>query len=85
MISETLKAVLNKLISRGIVYPHNHMRLPNLMRMGWKAHERGEVKDAIYNGIRKGYIIVVKQDKKAFAIPRHKIGEINQLLYGGTF
>lgn len=68
-------AVLSKLMSRRIIHKH-HIRLPTLLKCGWKPHEKRLVKEAVYSLIKKGYICWVKRDKKALSINKEKTSEI---------
>lgn len=71
-------AVLQKLLVRKVIHAH-HMRLPNLMRCGWKPNEKHFVKKAIENLIRKGYICWIKRGQKALSLNKEKIAEITQM------
>ena len=69
-------AVIKKLLSRGVIYPHNHIRLVTLLRCGWKSHERGAVKEAVDRLVKAGLLIWVKKSKKAIALDKRRLKEI---------
>lgn len=75
-------AVLQKLLARKVIHNH-HMRLPNLLRCGWKPNEKPLVKKAIENLIRKGFLCWVKRNKKALSINKNKVADVIKMCKKG--
>jgi hypothetical protein len=69
------EAVIKKLLARKVIHKH-HLRLPTLLRCGWKPHEKGFVKQAVKSLIKKGFIVWAKKDKKALTLNKFKLTEI---------
>ena len=86
MLTPIEKLVLAKLFARGAI-GSNHYRIDTLLHMGWKAHERGEVKDAINHLLRLGYIQWYNRSKEAIQLNDELLDEIKDILddnYGRT-
>ncbi len=79
MLTPIEKALLEKLIARG-AFGANHYRIDTLLHMGWKAHERGEVKFAIAHLLRMQYLRWYNKSKEAIQINEDYLNEIKSLL-----
>jgi hypothetical protein len=71
--------LLKKLASRS-AFGANHFTIETIERIGWKAHQRGDVKDAIHNLIRLGLLQWYNRNKGAIQINIDRLEEINELL-----
>jgi hypothetical protein len=72
------RAVLIKLFARRVIGKH-HIRWATLMKCGWKAHEKGNVKEAINLLLKQGLLIWAKKSKKALVLNKKRIEEIKSL------
>lgn len=63
------------------LYGGKHIRMEKIMRSGFRSDLRGEVKDAIYSLIKKGFILYAKRSKDAIQLNKEKSNEIQQLIY----
>jgi hypothetical protein len=81
-ITSIERLVLQKLLNRKVIHSH-HIRLNTLMNCGFKPHEKGEVKRAVYSLIKKDFIHWVKKSKKALSLNKDKITKITSLCVEG--
>lgn len=72
-------AVLYKLYSRGAI-GSNHFTIDTLLHMGWKPHERGEVKYAIEHLLRLGLLQWYNQHKKAIQLNKDRLADIKIMI-----
>lgn len=79
MLTTIERLLLAKLFARGAI-GSNHYRIETLMHMGWKAHERGEVKDAINHLLRLGYIRWYNRNKQAIQLNDEMLDEIQDII-----
>lgn len=72
-------SVLKVMHSKGI-YGKHHKRIETIMHSGFPSHLLGDVKKAIKNLIRKGFIILVKKDVGAITLNFKKHKEIKEII-----
>lgn len=74
-------SVLYKLYTRGAMGA-NHFSIDTLLHMGWKSHERGEVKYAVEHLLRLGLLQWYNQPKKAIQLNKDRLDEIKMIIEG---
>lgn len=77
-LNDIEKAVLQKLFNRRVIGAH-HFRFDNLLRSGWKRDEVGEVKEAVKNLMRNGFIEWAKKSQKAVVLTEKGVEEVIKL------
>lgn len=83
MINETEARILKRMHRLGL-WGSNHMLIDNLMNTGYPSHMKGEVRDAIFTLIKKGYIIYYSRSKEAVHLNLEKYSEIMRLIENGN-
>ena len=62
------------------LYGAKHIRLEKITKSGFPSHLRGNVKDAIYSLIKKGFILYAKRSKDTIQLNLDKSEEIKILV-----
>lgn len=78
-LSDMEISVLKVMHSRGI-YGKHHKRIETIQHSGFPSHLTGDVKKAIKNLIKKGFIILVKKDVGAVTLNFKKHKEIKKII-----
>jgi len=71
--------VLRKLLRRG-AFGANHYRVETVLHMGWKSHERGEVKTAVEELLRERFLIYHNESKRAIQLNDERLDEIYSII-----
>ncbi|MBI2507486.1 hypothetical protein HYV89_00875 [Candidatus Woesearchaeota archaeon] len=65
-----------------LVYGRHHKHLDTIVRSGFPSHLRGEVKDAIFSLIKKGFILWYHKADESIQLNKERYKEIEQLVKG---
>ncbi len=78
-LSELEISVLKVMHSR-CVYGKHHKRETTIINSGFPSDKKGEVKKAIKSLNKKGYILMVKKDKKAITLNKKLYNKIENIV-----
>lgn len=72
-------AILKVMHSRRL-YGSKHIRLERVMKSGFMPHQYGDARKAIYNLIKKSFVVYAKKGKNAIQLNKELLTEIQEII-----
>lgn len=62
------------------LYGAKHIRLERVMKSGFMPHQYGDARKAIYNLIKKSFVVYAKKSKNAIQLNKELLAEIQEII-----